>query len=245
MAQARQFSILYNKVAQICQDLSSDGIAQAKDGINTVIKELTKKFKLPEMFKGYDNSVFVSPPVGIGVQTLTLANDVVRLSNVWWIENTSDNWPLEEVIDDIDWNARTDNNSTGQPTLFRYFQPSSGNSNAQLQIWMGANSSWLAQCNGKLFYSYWAQLAQLSADSDIPALPYELDTILVNGGVVEMARQQGDTVLIGLYETKYEDDEGEIRSWIIKQKTVDGQMKPDFPQGVYGQSSGRTGYRIA
>lgn len=244
MATARTFTVLYNLVATIGQDLSTNGISQAKTGINTVIKELTRSFKLPEMFKGYDNSIFIVPTIGIGVQTYSLNSDVVRLSNVWWVENSSDNWQLEEINNDIDWNLQTDNSSTGQPTIYRYFQPSSGNANTQLQVWMGANSSWLAQCNSKLYYSYWAQLAQLSGDSDVPSLPYELDTVLVNGGVVEMARQQGDSVLMEMYQTKYEDDLGEIRAWLIKQKVKDGQMKPDISQGAFGTNSGMTGYKI-
>lgn len=244
MATARQFSILYGKTAQICQDLSSTGLSQAKDGINTVIKELTRDFKLPEMFKGYDNSIFVTPPIGIGVQTVSLAPDLVRLSNVWWIDNAQTNWQLDEIDNDRDWTASVDNFSTGQPNIYRYFQPSSGNANAQLQIFMAPNTSWVNQSGGKLYYSYWAQLAQLVNDADIPNLPYELDTVLVNGGVVEMARQQGDNVLIGMYEEKYEDDRGSIRAWINKLRTVDGQMKPDQPQGVFGYNSGISGYKI-
>lgn len=245
MATARQFSVLYNKTAKICQDLSTDGISQAKDGINTVIRELTKKFKMPEMFKGYDQSIFVSPTVGIGVQTLSLNADVVRVENVWWIDNAQTNWNLDEIDNDEDWINQTDNFSSGQPYAYRYFQPSSGNANAQLQIWMSPNSMWISQSGGKLFYSYWAQLAQLVNDSDVPNLPYELDTILINGGVVEMARQQGDTTLIELYQEKYTDDEGEIRAWLINQKTKDGQLRPDSPQGTFGQNSGTSGYRIA
>lgn len=245
MATARTFVTLYTLVAKRCQDLSPDGLQSAKDGINTVIRELTKMFKLPEMFKGYDQSIFVTLPVAVGVQTTSLNADVVRVENVWWIDNAETNWPLDLIENDEDWLNQTDNFSTGQPYAYRYFQPSSGNANAQLQTWMGANTSWITQSNGgKLYYSYWAQLSQLSADSDIPNLPYELDTVLVNGGIVETARSQGDTTLIDLYQAKYEDDQGEMRSWLIKQKSKDGQLKPDAPQGTFGQNSGSSGYKI-
>lgn len=248
MATARQFSVLYNKVATVCGDLSTDGIAQAKDGINTIIKEITKKFDLPQMFKGADKSVFVTPTVGYGTQLLSLAPDVVRVTNVWWQDNASTNWPLDEITNDSDWLQDTDNDSDGDPVVFRYFQPSSINVNAQMEIWTAPNTGWVSKSGGFLYYSYWAQLAQLVNDSDIPALPYELDTILVNGGVVEMARQQGDYFLLseqgGDYKNKYEDDIGEVRAWVIKQHISDGQMRPEVPIGTFGRASGTRGYKI-
>lgn len=244
MATARQFSLLYNKVAQICQDLSPNGIIQAKDGINTVIREMTKMFKLPEMFKGQDNSIFVTPTLGTGTQLINMASDMVRLSNVWWVDNAQTIWPLTEITNDSDWLVQTDQDSTGDPVVYRYFQPSSGGSLSQLEIWTAPDAGWVSKSNGKLYYSYWAQLAQLSADGDIPNLPYELDTILINGGVVEMAQQQGDSTLIEMYKDKYMDDQGEVRAWIIKQRTQDGQMAPDQPMGTFGVGAGNRGYKI-
>ena len=41
------------------------------------------------------------------------------------------------------------------------------------------------------------------------------------------------------------DDEGEVRAWLIKLKTKDGQMKPADTQGVFGFNNGYTGYKIA
>lgn len=243
MAIARQFSLLYGKVQTICQDQSSNGTVQAKDGVNTVIRELTKMFKMPQMFKGYDNSVFVTPSVGIGVIKVALGvTDLVSLSDVWWIDESEENWPLSEITNDGDWLSMTDNFSTGQPSIFRYFQQSS--SNPQMQIWQGPNSAWALQSGGKLYFSYWAQLAQLVNDTDVPNVPYELDTVFINGGVVEMARQQGDDVLIKLYQEKYEDDLGEIRAWLIKLKTKDVQLTPDIPQGTFGMDDQSVGYRI-
>lgn len=242
MATARAFSVLYNLVAQICQDESTDGLTNAKSAINTIIKEITREFKLPEIFKGQDNSVYVSPVVQVGPQILTLATDVVRLEDVYWIENVANIYQLEEVVSDDDWLRKTDLNTQGDPYLYRDFQTDSAG-NHSMQIWPSPNSGWVSKTSGKLNYTYWAQLAQLSADVDIPALPYELDTILVNGGVVEMARMQGDTTLISLYLSKYEDDKGEMRAWLLKQREKDVQMEPDEPMGVFGRGgSSQRGY---
>lgn len=257
MAIARQFSLLYQKVQTICQDQSSEGKTQAQDGINTVIRELTKMFNMPQQFKGWDKSVFVSPTATVGVQTLSLNSDVVRVENVWWIDQAQTNWELDEIQSDEDWLSQTDNYQSDQPLIYRYFQPANVSyATPQMQIFPGATSAWISQSGGKLYYSYWSQLVQLVNDSDIPNLPYELDTVLINGGVVEMARQQGDNVLIGngrpmdgggdgMYLSKYNDDLGEIRAWIIKLKSKDGQMRPDAPQGVWGTNTGFTGYKIA
>lgn len=245
MALARNYQTLYQKVQQICQDLSTEGMIQAQDGINTIIRELTKMFNMPQQFKGWDNSVFVTPSIATGVQTLSLNSDVVRVENIWWIDNAQTNWELTEIQSDEDWLAQTDNYQSDQPLIYRYFQPANVSYAApQLQIFPGATASWIAQSGGKLYYTYWAQLTQLSNNSDIPNLPYELDTVLVNGGVVEMSRQQADSVLMGMYEEKYQDDLGEIRAWIIRMKSKDGQMKPDAVQGVFGTNTGFTGYKI-
>lgn len=238
------FSYFYNKIATACQDQSTGGIVQAKDGVNTVIKEITREFKLPEMFKGQDQTVFVSPSVGVGPQQLTLATDIVRLSDVYWVDNVSTVFELVEVPGDKDWNNQIDFSSTGDPAIYRYFQPNSAGL-AKIQIWTAPNAGWIAKSGGKLYYTYWAQLSQLSADGDIPNLPYELDTILTNGGILEMSRQQGDTTLMALYKDKYEEDKGEMRAWILRQRTEDGQMQPDQPEGVFGRGEGQRGYRIA
>ncbi len=248
MATARQFSVLYNLVATICGDLSSNGLSQAQNSINTTIKKINSEFKMPEFFKGYDNSIFVTPTVGVGTQILSLASDVVRLENVWWIDNAQTNWPLDEITSDSEWLSVTDKFSTIEPEVYRYFQPSANNANAQIQIWPAANSAWIQQSGGKLYYSYWSQFAQLSADSDIPNIPYELDPILVDGGVVEMARQQGDYVLLspngGDYLNEYERDKGNMRAWLIKQHSKDGTVTPDMAQGSFGISSGSSGYKV-
>lgn len=232
-------------MATICQDQSTNGMTQAKDGINTIIKELTREFKLPQMFKGQDRSVFVTPTIGTGTQLLNLAADVSSLSTVFWVDNNSTINQLTEVPGDEDWNEMTDVNSTGDPVVYRYFQPSNTtqSSVAQLEIWTAPQSGWVSKSGGKLYYTYWAQLAQLVNDGDIANIPYELDTVLINGGVVEMARQQGDSVLMNMYLAKYEDDKGEIRAWIIKQRTKDGQLQPDQPEGVFGQGAGFRGYK--
>lgn len=243
MATARTFLQLYTSVAAKCQDLSSDGLSSAKDGINTVIKEITREFKLPEMFKGQDSSIFVTPSVGVGPQLITLASDISRLESVWWVDNVATIWPLVEIQSDEDWLIQTDMDSDGDPVVYRQFQPDNAG-NHKIQIWTAPNTGWVAKSAGKLLYSYWAQLSQLVNDSDVPAIPYELDTILVNGGVVEMARDQGDDVLINLYGPKYEDDKGEMRKWIIKQKSRDGQLEPADPLGVFGRGSGVRGYKI-
>ena len=249
MALARQFSLLYNKVAKNCGDLSTDGITQAKDGINAIIKKINSEFDMPAFFKGADKSVFVTPTVGWGTQILTLASDFVRMSNVWWQDNASTNWPLEEITNDSDWLDETDNDSTGDPVVFRTFQPSSIEVTAQLEIWTAPNTGWVNKSSGILYYSYWAQFAQLVNDSDVPNLPYELDTILVDRGTVEMGRGQGDYVLIGPeggnYKQEYEDSIGRLRAWIIKQHIEDGgNMKPAVPMGVFGRQQGTRGYRI-
>lgn len=249
MATARQFSVLYTLVQTICGDLSSNGKAQAQSAINTVIKEINREFDMPEFFKGYDSSIFVTPLVGTGPQLLSLASDVVRLSNVWWVDNAQTIWQLIEIPNDSDWLEMTDMDSDGDPVVFRYMQPASGNANGQLQIWTAPNTGWVSKSTGKLYYSYWSQFGQLVNDSDIPNIPYELDTILVNGGVVEMSRQQGDYVLLGPqggdYLNKYQEiDMGCLRAWSIKQHTKDGQMAPDQPMGVFGRGSGARGYNL-
>jgi hypothetical protein len=248
MSTARQFSVLYNLVAGICGDLSTNGIVQAKSGINTVIKKINSEFDMPSFFKGADKSVYVTPSVGVGTQILTLASDFVRMSNVWWQDNASTNWPLTEITNDDDWLDETDSDSTGDPVVFRTFQPSSIEVTAQMEIWTSPNTGWVSKAGGLLYYSYWAQFAQLVNDSDIPNLPYELDTILVDGGVCDMARQQGDYVLLstegGDYKQEYFDGIGRLRAWIIKQKTQDGQMKPDVPSGAFGSASGTRGYKL-
>jgi hypothetical protein len=246
MATARNYTTLQNLVATICQDLSTNGLAQAGIGINTIIKELTREFKMPQMFKGWDKSVFLTPSVTTGVQTLSLNSDVVKIESVWWVDDAQTNWQLDQITSDEDWLTQTDNYQSDEPLVYRYFQPANVSyAVPQIQIFPGATAAWIAQSGGNLYYSYWAQLVQLVNPTDIPNLPYELDTTLVNGGVTEMARQQGDNVLIKMYKEKYEDDKGEIRAWIIKQRTQDGQMRPDNPQGVWGTNTGFTGYRIA
>ena len=248
MATARQFSVLYNLVAGICGDLSTNGIAQAKSGINTTIKKINSEFNMPAFFKGADKSIFVTPTVGFGTQILTLASDFVRMSNVWWQDNASTNWPLQEITNDSDWLDETDNDSDGDPVVFRTFQPSSIEVTAQIEIWTAPNTGWVSKSGGILYYSYWAQFAQLVNDSDIPNLPYELDTILVDGGVCDMARQQGDYILLGPqggdYKAEYEKGIGLLRAWIIKQHIEDGQMRPDVPMGTFGRGSGTRGYKI-
>lgn len=241
MATARKFSDLYNLVAQICQDQSSLGISNAKTAINTIIREITREFKLPEMMKGTANDVFVSPSVGNGAQKLTLANDVVRLENVWFIQG-NEPYFLEEAQSDEEWLASIDTNTSGDPEIYRDFETDSLG-NHTIQIWPSPNSSFLANANGQVFYSYWAQLVQLVNDSDVPNLPYELDTILVNGGCVEMARMQGDDTLMNLYAVKYEDDKGHLRAWLIKQREKDIQLEPAEPQGVFGRNQRKRGYK--
>ena len=240
------FSYFYNKIATICQDQSTNGIAQASDAVNTVIKEITREFRLPEMFKGQDQSAYVRPTIGLGTQLLSLAADVSRLSTVYWVDNAETIYQLTEIPGDSDWNEMTDFQSTGDPVVFRYFQPSNINQSsvAQIEIWSAPNQGWLSKSNGNLYYTYWAQLAQLVNPTDIPNLPYELDTILTNGGILEMARQQGDDKLISLYSAKYEDDKGEMRAWIVKQRTQDGQMQPEQPEGVFGRGAGYRGYKM-
>lgn len=247
MSTARTFTVLYNLVAQICQDQSTEGLTNAKSGINTIIKEITREFKLPTIFKGQDNSVYVSPSISTGPQLITLATDVVRLENVFWVENASNIYQLEEVVSDEDWLKKTDMNTQGDPYLYRDFETDSAG-NHKIEIWPSPNSGWVSKTTGKLNYTYWAQLAQLSADGDIPSLPYELDTILVNGGVLEMARMQGDTTLISLYMSKYEDDKGELRAWLTKQHERDVQLEPDEPMGMFGRGSTQQrgyGYRVS
>jgi hypothetical protein len=239
---ARQFSVLYGLVAQICQDESSNGKANAKVAINTIIKELTREFELPQMMKGQDQSVYVTPIVGVGPQFLTLATDIIRLENVFWVDNSSQIFQLEEIESDEEWLSTIDENSDGDPLVYRDFETDSAG-NHKIQIWPSPGAGWVSKSGGKLYYTYWAQLAQLSGDSDVPNLPYELDTILVNGGVLEMARMQGDTALIGLYSGKYEDDKGEIRAWILRQHEKDVQMGPDEPMGTFGQAGGFRGYK--
>lgn len=243
MATARTFLQLYTSVATKGQDLSANGLSSAKDGINTIIKEITREFKLPEMFKGQDSSVFVTPSIGKGPQLLTLANDISRLESVWWVDNSATIYTLDEIQSDQDWLNQTDMDSDGDPDVYRQFQPDNAG-NHKIQIWTAPNTGWVSKSGGNLLYSYWAQLVQLVNDGDIPAIPYELDTILVNGGLVEMARDQGDDVLLNLYIPKYEDDKGELRKWIIKQKARDGQLEPAEAMGVFGRNSGVRGYKI-
>lgn len=243
MATARAFSVLYDLVGKICQDESTTGDTIAKTSINTIIKELTREFKLPTIFKGQDNSVYVTPSAGTGPQLITLATDIVRLENVFFIENSSNVFTLDEVQSDQAWLEQTDQDSSGDPVLYRDWQTDSAG-NHKIQIWKSPNSSWISKSGGRLYYTYWAQLSQLSADADIPSIPYELDTILVNGGVVEMARSQGDTVLLASYQGKYEDDKGELRAWLIKQRERDGQLEPDEPKGTFGNASGYDRYTI-
>lgn len=240
--QARQFSVLYNLVAKICQDQSTDGVANAKQAVNTIIQEVSKQFKLPQMLIGQDQAAFVSPTVGIGVQQLTLATNVSRVENVYWIDNSSVVWPLEQISDDLAWLERVDQNSQGNPLIYRVFLPNSAGNNV-IQIWTAPGSGWVSQSGGKLYYTYWSELVQLVNDTDVPAIPYELDTVLVNGGIVEMSRMQGDSTLLQLYEPKYIDDLGEIRAWLIKQRSQDAQMEPDAPMGVYGRERGVRGYK--
>lgn len=243
MATARQFSVLYNLVAQICQDQSTEGLTNAKTGINTIIKELTREFKLPEMFKGQDSDVYVTPAIGVGPQSLTLATDVSRVENVWWVDNAATIYELDEIQSDDMWLTETDMDSTGDPVVYRDFQPNNAGDH-KLQIWTAPNTGWVSKSGGKLYYSYWSQLVQLVNDSDIPNIPYELDTILVNGGIVEMSMMQGDSTLIGIYSQKYMDDKGELRAWLIKQKSKDGQLAPAEPMGVFGKGEGVRGYKI-
>lgn len=242
------FSYFYNKIATICQDQSANGLSQAKDAVNTVIKKLTAEFKFPQMFKGFDQSIYInlsslSLPQD-GVMTLTLSQtDIVRLSDVFWVDNNQGIQRLQEVPGDQDWNDTVDDNSNGDPAIFRSFQPSNAGT-TKLQLWPGINQGWVNKTDGNLFYTYWAQLSQLVNDSDIPNLPYELDYVLTSGGVIEMARQQGDNVLMALYKDDYEMDKGNIRAWIIKQRTQDGQMQPDQQEGAFGRAVGITGYGV-
>ena len=240
---ARNFLSLYSLVSTICQDVSTAGKAQAKVGINSIIKDITREFKLPDMFKGQDNSVFVLPSVSRGPQTLKLPSDVRSLENVWWVDNTDTIYQIDEIDSDEDWLSSIDMYSDGDPEVYRDFVKNSSGDN-QIQIWPSPNDGWVSKSGGKLYLSYWAQLVQLSADADIPNIPYELDPILVNGGVVEMARMQGDTALLNVYLAKYEDDKAEMRAWIVRQHEKDVTMTPDSPMGMFGRSRGR-GYKIS
>ncbi len=188
------------------------------------------------------SSIFISPSVGVGIQNNNLANNISKIENVFWISNNSEQKILRQITDDEEWLSLTDQNSQGDPAVFRVLLPASDGNN-KIQTWPGCSSGWQNYSGGKIYYTYWAELAQLSADSDIPALPYELDTILVNGGVYLTALTQGDTVLLAEYERKYEDDKGEMRAWLINQRAKDGQQRPDVPMGVFGSERSVSGYK--
>ena len=242
MAIARAFSVLYNLVAQKAQDQSAQGLINAQVAINDVIKEITREFKLPGMLKGIQNDIFVSPVVGVGPQNLVIASDMRSIENVWYIEG-GETYELEQATSDEDWIESTDETTSGDPEIFRVFPMDSAGNN-KMQIWPSPNSSFIANALGQVFYSYWAQLVPLVADADVPNIPYELDTILVNGGVLKVCEDQGDDTLINIYGPKYEDDKGAMRSWITKQNAKDGVVAPDDPPGVYGRNNNKHGYRI-
>ncbi len=160
---ARTFTILYNLVAKRCQDTSSDGLQNAKDGINDVIKELTREFKkLPAQLIGWDKTQFVSPSVGTGIQSFTIASNITKIENVIWISNNSEQFVLDQITDDQDWWQKTDQNSQGDPLIFRVHLPDN-NGNNTIETWPGASSGWQSYSGGKLYYTYWSQLSQLCA----------------------------------------------------------------------------------
>lgn len=247
MATARAFSVLYGLVAQICQDESTAGLTNAKTAINTIIKELTRDFKLPEMIKGEYGDIFISVPAqtqGLGYQKVSLGvTDISRLRDVWYEQNGRI-YPLEPADSYEDWLSKVDNHTVGDPELYIAFLPDSAGS-FYTQIWPGASSAWVSNTStGKLKFSYISQLTQLSADGDIPNIPYELDTALVNGGIMEMARMQADNVLMTLYQDKYKEDRGEIRSWLLRQMPRDVTIGPADAQGTFGQDKQRQGYKL-
>jgi hypothetical protein len=239
-----QFSITYNNVATVCQDVSSNGIANSKLGINTVILALSRRFKFPQKLVGSNNDVFVTPLVGAGVQQITIANDVDRIENVWWIDESSENWMLDQITDDQEWLLNTDSNTQGQPLVYRVLLPNNSGNNI-MQIWEGPSTAWVSQSGGKLYYSYWQQLVKLVNDTDVPAIPYSLQNVLYNGGIYETAKIQADTDLMAVYKADYDNDMKEIEAWIIKQASKDGQLEPDDPLGVYGRQYGERGYKPA
>ena len=240
-----QFSVTYNAVAKVCQDTSPDGIVNAKLGINTTILALSRRFKFPQKLVGRNNDIFVTPLIGgEGTQEIIIANDVDRIENVWWIDNSSEIWILDQITDDQEWLQNIDESSPGQPFIYRVFLPNNAGNNA-IQIWESPNTSWQQQSGGTLYYSYWQQLVKLSADSDVPAIPYSLQNVLYNGGIYETAKIQGDTQLMAVYKSDYDNDMKEIEAWIIKQASKDGQLEPDYPLGTFGGSKGERGYKTA
>jgi hypothetical protein len=239
-----QFSVTYNNVALVCQDTSTNGLSNAKLGINTVILALSRRFRFPQKLVGADNSVYVTPAIGAGVQILNIANDVDRIENVWWVDLASTIWILDQITDDEEWLQSVDENTSGQPIIFRTFIPASSGYNV-MQIWEGPNAAWVSESTGKLYYSYWQQLTKLVNDTDVPAIPYSLQNVLYNGGIYETAKIQGDTELMAVYKADYDNDMKEIEAWIIRQAAKDGQMQPDEALGVFGGQSGMRGYKPA
>ena len=92
---ARSFLTLYTIVAANCQDESTAGITQAKDAINSVIKDITREFDLPQQFLGRDG-VALALTAGTGRKSFTLATDVKKLSKVWFEQNG-----IIETLDEI------------------------------------------------------------------------------------------------------------------------------------------------
>lgn len=238
------FVTTYTNVATVAQDTSTNGLANAKLGINTVILALSRRFKFPQKLVGSNNDIYVPLTIGTGTQQVTIAVDVDRIENVWWIDSSSEMWILDQITDDEMWLQLIDESTSGQPLIYRVLLPNNAGNNV-LQIWQAPNSSWISQSSNKLYYSYWQQLVKLVNDSDVPAIPYSLQNVLYNGGIYETAKIQGDTELMTVYKADYDNDMKEIEAWIIKQASKDGQMQPEEPLGVFGGSTGQRGYKIS
>ena len=224
MANARQFSVLYDIVGRNAQDESPGGDTDARDAINETIRQLLAEFDVPQLLLGFDGGVTVTPTATTGPMTLSLAADVKTVVSVWYtISGVITR--LGYVKSQDEWLKLTDTDSDGDPALWR-FLPQSGATAARIQAWPGASASWLTNATN-LKYAYWGQLTTLSADADVPALPFEQDIVLVSGGSFYMALQQPDTELADYWSKVYERDKQNFRAWVTSGRHQDvSQLAP-------------------
>ena len=233
MSLVRAFSTLYDIVGRNGQDESADGDTVAKESLVQTVQETSRDFKIPWQLQGRTGNITLSLTASSGPFAIVpTQTDIQHIARIWYVVNGQIT-DLVRIESEEKWLRLTDNDETDDPIYYRFFEMAeTGTANTgQIIVWPGPSAAFISQATN-LRMSYYAQLANPSADADIIRMPSEHEPLLINGGTFHMAEKQGDSVLMKMYAALYERDRKKLNAAITHMRLdEDLTIEPSEPYG--------------